>query len=72
MSAAPVPPAAPTEPWAELRTAERALGAGAVVVVGGSLMAADTQRLRRGHRITHGADDLSTRRRVGEFITVTT
>jgi len=42
------------------------------MLMGTSLMAADTQRFRRLHRFTHGADDRSTRRRAGGTITVTT
>jgi len=42
------------------------------MLMGTSLMAADTQRFRRLHRFTHGADDRSTRCRAGGTITVTT
>jgi hypothetical protein len=71
-SAAPAPPAAPAEAGAQLRAAERAVGARAVVVMGGALMAADTQRFRRRHRFTHGADDLPSRLPAGRFVTVST
>jgi hypothetical protein len=43
-----------------------------MVLVGGSLMAADTQRVGRRHRITHGVDDRAVRRGAGTDITVTT
>jgi hypothetical protein len=67
-----VPPTAAAVPRADLVTTERALGAGAVMLMGTSLMAADTERFRRLHRFTHGADDRSTRYRAGGTITVTT
>ena len=71
-SAAPVPPAATAEAGADLGPAERALGAGPVVLMGGSLMAADTQRVRRRHRFTHGVDDRPPRRGAGEDVTFPT
>jgi len=43
-----------------------------VVLVGGSLMAANTQRVGRHHRFTHGVDDRPGRQEAGKQITVTT
>jgi hypothetical protein len=43
-----------------------------VMLVGGTLMAADTHRFGRRHGLTHGVDDRAYRRRAGGMVTVTT
>jgi hypothetical protein len=42
------------------------------MLMGGLLMAADTQRLRRLHRFTHGVEDRPGRQEADKQITVTT
>jgi hypothetical protein len=43
-----------------------------MVLMGGALMAADTQRFGRRHRFTHGADDRMARHQAGGLVTQTT
>jgi hypothetical protein len=71
-STPPMPPAAPSVPRTGLGTAEGAVGAGAVMFMGGSLMAADTQRFRLRHRFTHGVEDRPGRQEAGKQFTITT
>jgi hypothetical protein len=40
--------------------------------MGGSLMAADTQRFRLRHRFTHGVEDRPGRQEAGKQFTITT
>jgi len=67
-----MPPAPAAEPWTFGGSAERALSARAEVLVGVALVAADTQRTGRRHRITHGADDRMARHQAGGLVTLTT